>query len=114
MTMKDLAYSAADQKEMKEKYAEMPTDYSGPKYPYGLELSLDEHCLEKLGKSASDFKVGEDMKVAVMFKVNRVSISEQVEGGKHETVGLCVTGMDFAESYSEKADKLYGGKNGKA
>lgn len=107
--MKDLAYTATEQKDNKEKYCCMP-DGSGPKYPWGLNLTLETETLAKLGKNASDFKVGSEIPITVLAKVTSISMSEREDGGKHQTVGLMCCQMDLGDgktSDAEKAEKLY-------
>lgn len=106
--MVDLAYTATEQAENKDKYCCAP-DGSGPKYPWGLSLSLESATLKKLGMSVADFEVGATVPIAVMAKVTSISMNESAEGGKTECVGLICANMDFAEELSEgeKADKLY-------
>ena len=107
--MKDLSYTPEELAQNKEKYCCAP-DGSGPKYPWGLSLSLETETLSKLGKSVTDFKVGDSIPIMVMAKVTSISMSENAEGGKNQSVGLIAAQMDFGEASSEedKAQKLFG------
>lgn len=107
--MKDLAYTSEEMASNKEKYCCAP-DGSGPKYPWGLSLSLETETLKRLGKSVTDFKVGTEVPIMVMAKVTSISMSENAEGGKNESVGLIAAQMDFNDAMSEedKAAKMYG------
>lgn len=112
MPLKDLAYS---DKEAKEKYALMDAKYEGPKYPWGLSLRLDEHCLKKLGMDENDFTVGEFVTPAeVKFRVTGKNVNEQADGGRWVEINLTMVAADFGggegSSDAEKAEKLYGEK----
>ena len=81
----------------------------GPKYPYGLCLSLNETTMKKLGMETLP-KVGGT--VMVMAKANVVSVSQREErdGDKNSNVELQITEMDVVSGEAEdKADVLYKG-----
>ena len=108
--MVDLAYTDSELSERSPKVSDMPTDYKGPKYPWGLNLSLESDSLKKLGKSVSDFKVGTRVPITIMAEVSNVSMSENSDGSKHECVGLLCADLEFPsakQSDSEAAEKLY-------
>lgn len=93
MTLKNLAYSKA---EMEGRSEPKIMEYGeGSKYPYGLSLTLIKHCLEKLGKGAADFEVGETFQATVWFKVESVSTRETAGGERDESVVLTAVSMDL-------------------
>lgn len=100
----DLAYTPKEQKEREDKYSAMPSAYDGPKYPWGLELTLDDSVLRKLGKSSRDFRIGDEIDLPVRVRVTRISAYE-TESGSDESVGLTVTHMQGEGE--DRAAKLY-------
>lgn len=83
-------------------------------YPYGLSFNLDKGSLKKLGKSASDFAIGTEMKMEIMVKVKGVSSSEYSDGDKNENVDLQITDIECNDKRikdkdeAEVAARLYG------
>lgn len=107
----DLAYTPEEQKERAGKYSTMPSTYDGPKYPWGLELTLDESVLRKLGKTSRDFRIGDEIDLPVRVRVTRISAYE-TESGSDESVGLTVTHMQGEAE--DRAAKLYPDQGGSA
>lgn len=60
---------------------------SGPRYPFGLELRLDDAALKKLGIDVLP-KVGAYFKVRAEACVTSVSSSEHTKGSPNRTVCL--------------------------
>ena len=100
--MPNLAMSAEERKE----YASPVSiaDDGGPKYPYGLCITLDDGTLEKLGLSEAP-KVGTEITFTAKATVSSVSSYEQAEGDSERSVGLQITDMDIAGGGT--ASKLY-------
>lgn len=108
--MVDLAYSEAELKEHDRKCCDVPMDYKGPKYPWGLILNLETDSLEKLGKSVADFKVGQKIPLMVMAEVQSISMNQTSDGDKHECVGLLCADIEFpsgGRSNEELASAIY-------
>ncbi len=104
-TMVDLAYTP---KEAKEEAASVPMDsISGPKYPWGLRISLDTDTLEKLGLEASDVQVGDIVHIFAFAEVVSISMSDNADGGKRSCVDLQITQMasEDEDDENEAADK---------
>lgn len=82
---------------------------SEPKYPYGLQLSLDEESLQKL-QAQSLLPVG----TVVMFtaKAKVVGASErETQEGTERSLSFQITDMTPpAAAGASMADRLYGGK----
>jgi len=82
----------------------------GPKYPYGLELSLDDGSMEKLGITALP-DVGYVMKLTAMVTVTNVGSSQSQGGDAEMRMSLQITDMQLdapAMDSSAMAAKLYG------
>lgn len=109
MALVDLAYSdeeIAQKKAEQARYSSMPQDYEGPKYPWGLELSLESGSLKKLGKTIADFKVGQEIQFTVVGRVTGVSLNEREGGEADSCVRLVATKMDFGDG-APVEDRLY-------
>lgn len=89
-----------------------PTPADAPEYPYGLELSLDEESLAKLGISTPP-AVGTQFTVIARCTVTSAS-QYQTQGGEPEGNSCWqITDMEVApaSSLDERASsKLYGAK----
>lgn len=71
-----------------------------PKYPYGLNLSLDDLSLGKLGLNGLP-KVGEKMMIEAVVVVSSVSAHDSSEGGLKRSMSLQITDLCL-EPYSEE------------
>lgn len=117
MPLKSLAYTEEDHAKMKEgmtKCCDVPSDYKGPKYPWGLELSFDNAVLDKLGKSASDFKPGEDIPISGTLRITGINMSENEDGSKQQSVRAILTAIDDgakAKTADETAAAIYDKKD---
>lgn len=78
-----------------------------PRYPYGLQLYLDDESLKKLGMSLPP--IGSTMTLQAMVTVTSTS-SNQTQGSEPETcLGLQITDMALAPAQGPSAaDVLYG------
>lgn len=73
-----------------------------PKYPWGLEVRLDQATLAKLGKHAADFTVGDDVRIVAKADVVSVSSEETRGAKKREAVTLQITAMEVdGDDYSK-------------
>lgn len=106
--MVDLAYTEEEQREHSAKCCDMPSDYKGPKYPWGLSVHFDNSVLDKLSKNVSDFKIGEEVQVPVTLRVTSLSANESEDGEGRQSVGLVMTSIDMPKSDSDKAKTLFG------
>jgi len=95
----NMARSPAD---VKKDLADMPSvapdgKYEGPKYPYGLCISLDNDTLKKLGLDGDLPGVGDIIQFNAIAKVTNVSENERegTDGAttKHCRVELQITDM---------------------
>ena len=96
-------------KEAKE-YCSPSTD-EGPRYPYGLSISLDDDALEKLG-IGDDVNVGDEVLVTAKATVTSKSGYQTMVGASENSIGLQITDMEVASGGSTKATKtLYDKKS---
>lgn len=122
--MTSMAHTPED---LKHEMAEMsapsvaPSEYKGPKYPYGLCISLDDDSLEKLGMAGDLPPVGSIINFMAIAKVTSASENER-EGmdGKAEKccrVELQITDMGVAgasdadravEASEARRERFYG------
>lgn len=108
--MVDLAYSKEELAERERKCCDMPMEYKGPKYPWGLNITLETDSLEKLGKTVTDFEVGARIPITIIAEVSNISMSQNSDGSKHQCVGLLCADMEFPSakrSDKEMAETLY-------
>ena len=98
--------------------ATAPTKPKGPRYPYGLCVSLDNESMKKLGLSTTELPdIGDMIHFMAMATVTSVS-SNKVEGGEDCCrVELQITHMSFedenreepGETSERRAKARYGG-----
>lgn len=82
---------------------------SEPKYPYGLQLSLDEESLQKLGLEGL-LQVGSVVTIVAKAKVVGASEHETQEETER-SVSIQITDMaPITAQSASMADRLYGGK----
>lgn len=87
---------------------------SGDQYPYGLQLSLDDDSLEKLGFSEPP-QVGTSITICAKCKVTRAASSETMDGEPEFSSAWQITEMDVLSagaSGEEAATILYGNGQG--
>jgi hypothetical protein len=77
-----------------------------PRYPWGLELCFDQSVLKKLARSASDFKIGDEIPVQATLRVRSLRSEETVEG-EDSTVGFTMIAVELPKTDGERAAKLF-------
>jgi hypothetical protein len=90
------------------KEATEPAKVEGPRYPYGLRITLDKETLEKLGIETMP-DVESEVELEAVAKVVSVSANDS-EYGKHRSVELQITSLGC--KHEEKQDAgaaLYNG-----
>ena len=82
-----------------------------PRYPYGLNLRLENEAIDKLGIKEMP-EVGEEVMVMAKAKVESCSMNEQSDGKKYRTISLQITDMMLhdVEEKMDHAKALYGEK----
>lgn len=107
MGMTNMAMTAEEAKEYGGPCVAAGDAPEGPKYPYGLQLCLNDGSLEKLGITELP-KVGTELLVMAKVRVTGVRSSEQQGGDKEDTIDLQVTDMALsAPTESVDAKALY-------
>lgn len=78
-------------------------------YPYGLQLSLDEEVMAKLGIKALP-AVGQKMVLQATVEVCATSQYDSKEGEPSQNVSLQITamGLESMKTQADHAKKLYG------
>jgi len=89
------------------KEATTPGVEKGPRYPYGLCISLEKETLDKLGMSKLP-KVGSTITVSARAKVESVSERDSTGGGKHRSMSLQITDIGLEGEATKAEDALYG------
>lgn len=107
MKMTSMANTPEEVKKDMAQMAPMPAStYSGPKYPYGLCVSLDDDSLKKLGLDGELPAVGEIIHFEAIARVTSASENERetTEGATEKCcrVELQITDMGVASSERER------------
>jgi major coat protein len=87
----------------------MPEEGSGPAYPYGLTLYLNEDSLKKLGIAGLP-DVGVKLNLAAMCTVTGTSSRQEQDGSAHQCVDLQITDMELTDPSAAPAgaaEKMY-------
>ena len=101
--------------EGKEEYPTMVSEKStGPQYPWGLDIDLDNNALEKLGISIEDFSVGDEIEIRAVGKIKRLSSALYEEEEQDDRMDIQITKMGISSSSTfdkefDKAAKKKGG-----
>lgn len=105
--MVNMQQSAEESQEANE-----PAVADAPKYPYGLELRLDEEALAKLGMDKPP-AVGTEMMISAKVVVTSASQYQTQDGEAEASSCWQITDMEMSGSPSNgnAADKLYGGSS---
>ena len=75
----------------------------GPKYPWGLELRLDDASLKKLGMDKEMPEVGELCQITGVGRVVSCSMSESSMGGSSKNVTIQIERMTLAVDDEDEA-----------
>jgi len=89
--------------ELKKRGEEVPISDKAPreKYPWGLELDLNDESLGKLGIDVSDLSVGQTVAVVGKAKVRSARISES-EDGTDMSASIQITHLSLTPVATEK------------
>jgi hypothetical protein len=113
--LKSLALTKTERKDESAPYSVKPGADTGPKYPYGTCLHLDDVTIKKLGLHESGAAGGE-VNVIAKGKITSYSKNERVENGAsvtHYSVTLQLTEMavEPTASIPGVSKVLYGGES---
>lgn len=77
--------------------------HEGDRYPYGLEIRLDEKVLKLCGKEANDFDINQTCTVVAVCEVVQIrSSAGKQEYQNNESVELQITDMKFVKPMKEE------------
>ena len=107
----ELTNMKMDKKEMKDTL-DLPTEAGespkGPRFPWGLQVTLDDSSMKKMDVKLSDHTVGDIVELYAQCKVTRLSESAS-EGEKNpsRTMELQITDMclEASDGQEEKGDE---------
>lgn len=85
-----------------------PAPPDGPRYSWGLAITLDNDALEKLEIEKLP-AVGGELVLVAKVKVTRVE-SREYDTGKSQELGLQITHLALDTTKRATADVLFGGK----
>ena len=95
----------------KNDYEVTSIESDAPEYPWGLSIGLNGESLKKLGKSSSDFDLGDEIEMTIKVKVKGLS-SSKYEGDSdgHESVDLQICEMELKDGNSDtrRISRMYG------
>lgn len=74
---------------------------NSPRYPYGLNIRLENDSIEKLDIEEMP-EVGEVVMIMAHAKVESVSMNEQADGKKYKSISLQITDMSLSEMEEKK------------
>lgn len=112
MALKDMKLTAEEAKD--QGYCcEPEADDKGPKYPWGLQITLGDETLAKLGIGI--MPVGTEVMIMARATITGASSRERVGGEKHEDMDVQITGLEIssvqADRMGRSADRLYPNKD---
>jgi hypothetical protein len=83
-----------------------PSTADTPRYPYGLEIRLDDDAIEKLGLG-DGLNVGDEVMITAKAKVTGKSGYETLVGDAENSIDLQITDMDVTGESSKASKTLY-------
>jgi hypothetical protein len=106
-----MALTKSDIKKQMEPTLAKDSNKDAPRYPWGLELNLDESAIAKLGLDELP-EVGESYTLVAKCDITSAA-SSKTQGGNSRRLGLQITAMALEESTEKDGDAaktLYGDK----
>lgn len=100
MKLTSMAYTKAEEKKRNEGMKIGGESPSGPRYPYGLKLCLEDEVVDKLGLDELP-KVGKKMRLTAVVEVCGTSQREEVKGKKRQTLDLQIVKMGLGPNTAE-------------
>ena len=74
----------------------VPSEDSGPEYPWGLSITLEGEQLDKLGMSIENLSVGDKVDINAVARINSLNMREDMDDD-YESVGLQIIKMEVDE-----------------
>ena len=90
----------------KEKKDTAPTavnEYKGPDYPWGLEITLEDSTLTKMGVNIGDYDVGEKVTLHAVCEVTRLSQTQR-QNDKDRSMCLQITDLSLNGDMADDDD----------
>lgn len=89
-----------------------PGTPEGDRYPYGLEIRLDEKVLKLCGKEANDFDINQTCMIVAECEVVQIrSSAGKKEYQNNESVELQITSMKFQKKEMKEHNSHMGSHN---
>lgn len=101
--MINMAMTAEEAKEQYGGPCAVPADPELPKYPYGLELSLNDETMKKLGITELP-DVNYVMKITAFVTVTNIGSSQSQGGEPEQRMSLQITDMQLDAPQRSNAD----------
>ena len=73
----------------------IPEAGKAPKYPWGLEIRLDDEAIRKLSLKLKDFDTDTVVRVTARAETTRVSEDDTRDGGKTQSLAFQITDMSL-------------------
>lgn len=77
-------------------------EHEEPKYPWGLQLNMNNDELEKLGLMDSKIEVGDEMRIEAVCKVMSVSEDETLNEGVRKNIRYQIIKMEVENEEEEE------------
>jgi hypothetical protein len=77
-----------------------------PKYPWGLQLNMNNDELEKLGLMDEKIKVGDEIRIEAVCKVIGVNEDETLNEGIRKNVRYQITEMEIETEEESEPQKM--------
>ncbi len=92
--------------EARKEYSQPAIAYEQPKYPYGLQITLDTESLKKLGYKDLP-EVGTILTLKAKVEVCSTSLNERADSEPCMCMGLQITDMELGAGKKDAAKVLY-------
>jgi hypothetical protein len=90
-----------DEAKLRETLALPTSAPEGPRYPYGLEITLDKDCIAKLGIDVTNHSAGDDVEFVAKAKITCISNRDSMNAGMDKSMILQITDLGWGPEYEE-------------
>lgn len=97
-------------KEEEEPEKAMSSEYEGPRYPWGLAMSLQKEELDKLGLDFESLQIGGILSLTAIAKVTAKSRNESESGEERTCVELQITHLGVDDGMKTNNDNRAEGR----
>ena len=77
----------------------------GPRYPWGLEVNLDNDSLKKLEMGVDSYSVGDKLAITAQGCVRNLSSNQYQDGKKNESMGIQLEKMSVETPKQSRYDE---------